>query len=91
MKYAADVLSTLRYHFFKFSMPSVIASLTSRYLGFSAIDSQRLIRNSRDGMMRQTVGVRSFEKVCCTFAGSWVMQVNEGIFDQKKERTLKTS
>lgn len=62
--------STLWYHFLKLWMPSVIASLTSRYRGCSTIDSQRLIRNSSDGIIRHTVGVRSLENVCCTFDGS---------------------
>jgi hypothetical protein len=74
-----------------------MASLTSRNLGCSTIDSQRLIRNSRAGIIRHTVGVRSFEKVCCTFDGSWYNtrggRGGEGHerHERKQGRTLNTS
>lgn len=75
MKYASEVWSTLRYHFFKLLTPLVIASLISRKRDCSAILSHRLIMNSRDGIIRQIVGERSLEKVCWILAGSYILSV----------------
>ena len=90
IKYAADVLSTWRYHFFKLSIPSCNASFTSRNLGWGIMDSQCLMRNSSNGMIRQTVGERSFENVCWTSNGSClIFQFIQG--DRKPEKLTRSA
>jgi hypothetical protein len=72
IKYAEDVVSTLWYHFCRLLTPSRSAALISANCGWAAIVSHRLMRNSRVGMMRNTVGFVSLEKLWVTFAGSYV-------------------
>jgi hypothetical protein len=70
MKYAGEVFSTRPYHLRRFLVPSSSASFKLEYSEVLAIVSQRLIKNSKVGIMRQTVGARSLENVCCASDGS---------------------
>src|SRR3954454_8162028 len=70
IKYAS-VSSVLRYHLFIFARPLRMASATSLNLPTMIMFSQLSCRNSRTGIVRQTVGELTVEKVWCAFAGSW--------------------
>ena len=69
MKYAA--LSSVLYHLARLSKPSIRASCTMLYQGVAAMFSHVLIKNSRTGIVHQTVGSHELENVWVVLAGSY--------------------
>ena len=70
MKYAA-LSSVFLYHLAGLSKPSIRASCTMLYRGVAAMFSHVLIKNSRTGIVRQTVGSRELENIWVALAGSY--------------------
>lgn len=69
VSYASD-LSVARYHFIKFSRPLSMFGASSVNFGSQVMASQCVIRHSRIGSPRDSVGMVSDEKLSWASAGS---------------------